>query len=138
MTDIVISGTGLYTPPERISNDELVESFNSLCNRPLTTSTLPILRGISHRAATVLLGRFCRKSIGHQIALCRRYKQEFWILSDLHHDIAETPNEAQSVQCEMAVAAAREAMDQAGKSAGDIDAVIVAASNMQRAYPPWR
>ena len=35
----------------------------------------------------------------------------------------------------MAVAAAAEAMDQAGKAAGDIDAVIVAASNMQRAYP---
>ena len=35
----------------------------------------------------------------------------------------------------MSVAAAREAMQQAGKSAADIDAVIVAASNMQRAYP---
>ena len=28
MSDIVISGTGLYTPPESISNEELVESFN--------------------------------------------------------------------------------------------------------------
>jgi beta-ketodecanoyl-[acyl-carrier-protein] synthase len=35
----------------------------------------------------------------------------------------------------MAVAAAREAMQQAGKTAADIDAVIVAASNMQRPYP---
>jgi beta-ketodecanoyl-[acyl-carrier-protein] synthase len=29
MPDIVISGTGLYTPTESISNDELVESFNA-------------------------------------------------------------------------------------------------------------
>ena len=35
----------------------------------------------------------------------------------------------------MAVAAAREAMANAGKSAADIDAVIVACSNMQRPYP---
>jgi beta-ketodecanoyl-[acyl-carrier-protein] synthase len=29
MSDIVISGTGLYTPPERISNDELVDAYNA-------------------------------------------------------------------------------------------------------------
>ncbi len=29
MTDIVISGTGLYTPAQSISNKELVESFNT-------------------------------------------------------------------------------------------------------------
>ena len=29
MTDIVISGTGLYTPKESISNAELVTAFNS-------------------------------------------------------------------------------------------------------------
>ncbi len=49
--------------------------------------------------------------------------------------LPERPNEDQSIQCEMAVAAAREAMGQARKSAADIDMVIVAASNMQRAYP---
>jgi beta-ketodecanoyl-[acyl-carrier-protein] synthase len=50
-------------------------------------------------------------------------------------DIPERPNEEPSIMCEMAVAAAAEAMAQAGKTAADIDAVIVAASNMQRAYP---
>ena len=28
MNDIYISGTGIWTPPHKISNDELVESFN--------------------------------------------------------------------------------------------------------------
>ena len=28
MEDIYISGTGVWTPPHKISNDELVESFN--------------------------------------------------------------------------------------------------------------
>jgi beta-ketodecanoyl-[acyl-carrier-protein] synthase len=49
--------------------------------------------------------------------------------------IPERDNDEPSVMCEMAVAAAQEAMQQADKSAADIDAVIVAASNMQRAYP---
>lgn len=35
----------------------------------------------------------------------------------------------------MAVAAAREALQRAGRSAADIDGVIVACSNLQRAYP---
>ena len=29
MHNVVISGSGLYTPPGSISNDELVESFNT-------------------------------------------------------------------------------------------------------------
>ncbi len=37
--------------------------------------------------------------------------------------------------CEIACHAAREALDQAGVNASEIDAVIVAASNLQRAYP---
>ncbi|MFM7273561.1 MAG: beta-ketoacyl-ACP synthase III, partial [Gammaproteobacteria bacterium] len=50
-------------------------------------------------------------------------------------NIPERPDEQHSVQCEMAVAAAREALAQAGRSVEDIDAVIVACSNLQRAYP---
>jgi beta-ketodecanoyl-[acyl-carrier-protein] synthase len=49
--------------------------------------------------------------------------------------LPDRPNEEQSIQCEMSVAAATQAMQRAGKTAGDIDAVIVACSNLQRAYP---
>ena len=49
--------------------------------------------------------------------------------------IPERPNDQPSVQCEMAVAACREALAQAGRTAADVDAVIVACSNMQRPYP---
>ena len=33
MYNVVISGTGLYTPASSISNDELVESFNTYVHR---------------------------------------------------------------------------------------------------------
>jgi beta-ketodecanoyl-[acyl-carrier-protein] synthase len=49
--------------------------------------------------------------------------------------IAERPNDQPSVMCEMAIAASRDALDAAGLEASDLDAVICAASNMQRAYP---
>src|SRR5690606_24245694 len=40
-----------------------------------------------------------------------------------------------SIMAEIAVAAARDALDKAGRTAADIDAVICAASNHERAYP---
>ena len=36
---------------------------------------------------------------------------------------------------EISIAAARDALTRAGKQASDVDAVICAAANMQRAYP---
>jgi len=50
-------------------------------------------------------------------------------------NIDERSNEDTSVQCDISVDAARQAMAMSGKYAADIDAVIVACSNLQRAYP---
>jgi len=49
--------------------------------------------------------------------------------------IPERDNGQWGILCEMAVAAAEEALARAGKTAADIDGVIVACSNLQRAYP---
>src|SRR5690606_1987039 len=49
--------------------------------------------------------------------------------------IPDRPNEQISILAEIAVNAATGAMATAGREAKDIDAVICAASNMQRAYP---
>jgi beta-ketodecanoyl-[acyl-carrier-protein] synthase len=133
MTDIVISGTGLYTPPESISNAELVEAFNTYVDRFNAENADAIASGdipaLSHSSV-----EFIEKASGIK---ARYVVNKSGILDPdrMKPDIPERPNEEPSVMCEMAVIAAREAMAQAGKSAADIDAVIVAASNMQRAYP---
>ena len=133
MTDIVISGTGLYTPEQSISNEELVESFNTYVDsynaenaEAIAAGELPPLQPSS--------AEFIAKASGIQ---SRYVMDKEGILDPLRMvpRIPDRPNEAQSVQCGMAVAAATEAMEQAAKRAADIDAVIVAASNMQRAYP---
>src|SRR5690606_2020905 len=49
--------------------------------------------------------------------------------------IPERSNDEWGILCEMAVGAAREALQRAGRTAADIDGVIVACSNLQRAYP---
>ena len=49
-------------------------------------------------------------------------------------NLPERDNDSLSLQAEMAVAAGRDALAAAG-AAAEIDMVIVACSNMQRAYP---
>ena len=49
--------------------------------------------------------------------------------------LRERANDEMSLQCEMSVAAAEDALAAAGKEPGEIDAVIVGCSNLERAYP---
>jgi beta-ketodecanoyl-[acyl-carrier-protein] synthase len=133
MPDIVISGTGLYTPPESISNEELVESFNAYVDAFNAEHARDIAAG-SVAPLQPSSADFVEKASG----IKSRYVMNKSGIVDparLTPNLPERPNEEQSIQCEMAVAAAREAMRQADKRAADIDAVIVAASNMQRPYP---
>jgi beta-ketodecanoyl-[acyl-carrier-protein] synthase len=133
MTDIVISGTGLYTPAESISNEELVDSFNAYVEIYNAAHADKIAAG-ELTALQPSSAEFVEKASG----IKSRYvmnKDGILDPNRMTPRLPERPNDAQSIQCEMAVAAAQQAMSQAGKSAEDIDAVIVAASNMQRAYP---
>jgi beta-ketodecanoyl-[acyl-carrier-protein] synthase len=133
MSDIVISGTGLYTPSESISNDELVESFNAYVELHNTQHADEIAAG-EIAPLQPSSAEFVEKASGIK---SRYVMNKDGILDPqcMVPRLPDRPNEEQSIQCEMAVAAATEAMAQAGKTAQDIDVVIVAASNMQRAYP---
>lgn len=133
MTDIVISGTGLYTPSESISNEELVEAFNAYVEHYNHDNATAIAAGdlVALQPSSV---EFIEKASGIK---SRYVMNKSGILDPqrMTPDLPDRPNEAHSIQCEMAVAAASDALEQADKKASDIDAVIVAASNMQRAYP---
>ncbi len=133
MTDIVISGTGLYTPAESISNEELVASFNAYVEIYNSEHADAIAAGemIALQASSA---EFVEKASG----IKSRYVMNKDGILDPRRMVPRLPeraNDEPSIQCEMAVVAAEDAMARAGKSAADIDMVIVAASNMQRAYP---
>lgn len=133
MTNPVISATGLWTPPHSISNAELVESYNAWADNWNRENEAEIKSGLME-PKTHSSVEFIEKASG--------IKSRFVVDKDgvLDPDImaprlAERPNEQISILAEMAVHAAREALKRAGRDPKDVNAVICAASNMQRAYP---
>ena len=133
MIKAVISGTGLYTPPATITNDELVQAFNQYVELFNNEHAEAIERG-DVDALQPSSSEFIEKASG----IKRRHVIDRDGILDptrMKPYIPERSNDEPSVQCEMAVAAAREALEQAGKTAADVEAVIVACSNLQRPYP---
>ena len=133
MNQVVISGTGLYTPPYSISNEELVACFNAYAAQFNAEHDAAIAAG-SVRAIEASSVGFIEKASGIK---ARFVMEKAGILDPLRmvSRIAERADDALSLQAEMAVAAARQALARAGRTAADIDMVLVACSNMQRAYP---
>jgi len=133
MTDIVISGTGLYTPSESISNEELVASFNTYVDQFNSENADSIAAGQTEELQHSSV-EFIEKASGIK---SRFVMNKSGILDPrrMAPQIADRSNDVQSIQCEMAIVAAGQAMAQAGKTADDIDMVVVACSNLQRAYP---
>lgn len=131
--DVRIIATGLYTPPDRISNDELVAAFNAFVERFNEENAGKIAAGAIEPLAPSS-PEFVEKASG----IKARYAVDKAGILDparMAPRIAARPNDQISVLAEMAVKAAQDALKQADLAAADIDGVICAASNMQRAYP---
>jgi beta-ketodecanoyl-[acyl-carrier-protein] synthase len=130
---IAITGTGLFTPPYSISNDELVAAFNAYVQAENAKNADAIGRG-EKKALETSSADFITSASG----IGRRYAMDRTGILDptiLAPRIPERSNDEPSIQCEMAAFAAREAMAQANTSPDRVGAVIIACSNQQRAYP---
>ncbi len=129
----VISSTGLFTPEETITNEELVESFNAYVERfnaqnaqaidagemePLQTSSVEFIEKAS--------GIKARHVMAKEPILDPEIMAPRW---------PERSNEDLSILAEIGMKAARQALERAGRDAADVDAVLCAASNMERPYP---
>lgn len=133
MQSAVIAATGLYTPPNSLSNAELVETFNAYVERFNAANAQAIEAG-EVAALTPSSVEFIEKASG----IKSRFVMDKTGLVDpdvMRPIIPERSNEELSILAEIAVAAARQAIERWGKDVSRIDAVICAASNMQRAYP---
>ena len=133
MPQPVISTTGLFTPADSISNEELVESFNAYVERHNHTYAADIAAG-NAIALTPSSVEFIEKASGikSRFVLSKAPILDPEIMAPR---IPERSNEELSVLAEMAVKAAHDALDRAGRDAVDVDAVLCACSNLQRAYP---
>lgn len=133
MNKVLITGSGFYVPPECISNAELVASFNTYVehyNREhaaaIAAEQMPALRESSEA--------FIVKASGVE----QRYvvdKKNILDPAIMRPILPERDNHSLSLQAEMAVKAAQQALAKAQKQASDVDIVIVACSTLQRAYP---
>jgi beta-ketodecanoyl-[acyl-carrier-protein] synthase len=129
----VISATGLFTPTLSISNEELVLAFNSFVERHNKENAEAIASGALQPLAPSSV-EFIEKASGIKSRFVMD-KAGVLDVARMRPDIPERPNDQISIMAEIGVAACKQALATAGRDAGDVDAVLCAASNMQRAYP---
>ncbi|WP_420003491.1 beta-ketoacyl-ACP synthase III [Arenibacterium sp. LLYu02] len=128
-----ITGTGVFTPPERITNAELVKAFNAYVDLQNAEHAAEIEAG-TREALQYSSEEFIVKASGIE----SRYVMDKTGILDpkvMHPLLRQRSDEEPGIMAEMAVEAAKLALAQAGKTAADVDLVICAASNMERAYP---
>lgn len=133
MTRIVITGTGIYNPPNIITNAELVESFNAYAARFNAKNAERIAAG-EVEAMVDSSVEFIEKASG----IKQRYVIDKAGVLDperMRPHFDPRPDEQLSLMAEIAVAAATQALAAAGKRGEDVDMVLCSAANMQRAYP---
>lgn len=133
MTAAVIRSTGLWTPAESISNEELVASFNAYVEAYNDAHAGEIARG-EIEALSPSSAEFVEKASG----IKSRYVVDKAGVLDIKRmtpRIAPRGNDQIAILAEIGLNACRDALQRAGRQPGDVDGVIVGASNLQRAYP---
>lgn len=128
-----ITGTGVFTPDQVITNDELVESFNAYADKVNAENAEAIAAGdmepMQHSST-----EFIFKASGIQQ---RHVLDKSGVLNPdiMHPTLRQRSDDEPGVMTEMAIDACGKALAQAGLEGSDIDLVICAASNLERAYP---
>ena len=130
---VVITGTGLFTPPFSISNEELCASLSVAVNR-FNEEHAPEIDAGAVTARTLPDAEFIEKASG----IRSRYVMEKSGVLDpdrLRPHLPMRGEDEIGLMAEMALPAIAEALAQAGRRADEVDCIIVGASNIQRAYP---
>ncbi|MFZ3082617.1 beta-ketoacyl-ACP synthase III [Rhodoferax ferrireducens] len=133
MHRVAISSTGLYIPPHVITNEELVASFNCFAAQENKEHAAAIAAGTRQPIPQSSM-EFIEKASG----IKQRYVMEKSGILDpqrMRPRLQVRPDSEISLMAEIGVAAARDALARAGRQPEDIDGVICACANMQRAYP---
>ncbi len=136
MVDVVISGTGLHVPENKITNEELVAAFNEHVDQFNAEHKADIDAGLmpakQHSSA-----EFIEKASGIKerrlvdVKGVMDLNRMMSIMPDGGHGDEETP----SFQAHMGIEASKAALAQAGIDASDIDQLVCSSAVMQRPFP---
>ncbi|MGL4489914.1 MAG: beta-ketoacyl-ACP synthase III, partial [Rhizobiaceae bacterium] len=124
---------GVFTPAQSISNKELVIAFNAYATAENEKNKAEIESG-----AMEPIGLSSEEFIFKASGIEQRFVLNKSGVLDpqvMHPVLPPRSDDEISVMAEMAVDAAVKALAKAGREAADIDGVICAASNHERAYP---
>jgi len=133
MYTAAITGTGVFTPAQTITNAELVEAYNAYADKINAENAEAIAAG-SFEALPHSSEEFIFKASGIE----QRYVMDkAGVLNPeiMYPQLRQRDDSEPGIMAEIALDAAKKALKQAGKTAEDVDLVICAASNMERAYP---
>ena len=133
MHNIYIAGTGIWHPKEKISNDELVNSYNSYVEKFNKDNKSEIENG-TVQPLEFSSAEFIEKASG----IKSRYVIDKEGILDINRMMPRVNNEHPdrlSIHAEVGIQAAEKAMNQAGITPDKIDAVILGTSHAARNYP---
>ncbi len=133
MQEVVISGVGVHLPEHVVSTEELVGSYNAYVARHNRQHAKEIAAGskaplIESNVEFIIQmsGVKARRMIDKKNVLACETMRPVFSLQD---------NAPYSLQCQLAIPAAREALADANKTPADIDMILVSACHLQRHYP---
>jgi beta-ketodecanoyl-[acyl-carrier-protein] synthase len=129
----VISGTGVFTPPHIITNEELVAAYNAYAGNFNQLHEEAIARGETNPLQQSTC-EFIEKASG----IKQRYVMIKEGILDVDRMMPVIPRRDEnelSITAEMGIAAAREALERANKKPEDVDLVIYGASTSERPWP---
>tara|TARA_B110000444_G_scaffold66122_1_gene61989 strand:- start:971 stop:2086 length:1116 start_codon:yes stop_codon:yes gene_type:complete len=133
MHNIHIAGTGTWHPKDKITNEEIVASFNSYVDDFNKKNDEAIKNG-DVEEMTYSSSDFIEKASG----IKTRYVIDKAGILDTSRMMPHIRNEDESclsIHAEMGIIAAKKAMKEANVTASDIDAVILGTSHAARNYP---
>ena len=121
----IITGSGVYTPSETISNEELVKAFNQYVDLNFKKE---------EREERYSKVDFIEKASG--IKNRHPLNKSGLLNPKIMRTVVPTRKDNElSLQAELAVEAAKVALRQAKREAKEVDCVILSCSNLQRPYP---
>jgi beta-ketodecanoyl-[acyl-carrier-protein] synthase len=133
MAQPAITGSGVFTPAEVISNEELVEAFNAYAERFNAAHADAIVAG-EVEAKGLSSPEFIHNASGIE----RRHVMDKSGVLDpdvMHPRLRQRRDDEPGIMAEMALDACGKALAQAGREGSEIDLIICAASNHERPYP---
>lgn len=131
---IYLTATGVHTPKDKITNEELVATFNTYVDNYNHENAAAILAGekiaLQHSTA-----EFIEKASGikSRYVIDKKGILDPKIMAPVFP--ARKLGEELSIMAEMGVDALQKALDTAGLQGEDLDGIICACSNFQRVYP---